>query len=128
MTVGKNNSKIEDYAGLFPKEIRLAVNSLSSEDESTFAIIAVLIENGQSLEAQELADELDTDVETVNNITDDLERGGIVEKKAGKQIGDPSSGCYELTIFGDRILNCLYEASTPDREKSYSSTTNQSTE
>lgn len=118
MTSDEDKSKLEKHAELFPKEIRLAVNGLASEDEHTFAIVAALAENDGSLEPQELADKLDTDVETIHDMTDDLQRGGVVEKKVGKRIGDRSVGAYELSTFGQRILDGLYEASAPKYKES----------
>lgn len=120
MTDDEGGSSIEEHAEFFPKEVRLAVNGLSSEDGHTFAVISALLHNDGSLEPDELADELDTDVETVHDMTDDLQKGGIVEKKVGERIGDRSVGPYELSTYGERILDGLYEASTPDRNESES--------
>jgi|APHM01.1.fsa_nt_gi hypothetical protein len=120
MTGDEEKSEIEEYAELFPKIVRLSVNGLASEDEHTFAVVAAIVENGGSLQPDELADELGTDVETVHDMTDDLQRGGIVVKKAGKEIGNQDVGAYEMSTYGNRILDGLYEASTPRNNESES--------
>jgi len=112
MTDNLSNRQIDKQDDFFPKEVKLAIKGLASED--AFAVVATLLRNGGSLEPDELADRLDTNVNTIHKIADELERGAVIEKEAGEIIGDKSVGPYRMTTYGENIIDALYEASTPN--------------
>jgi DNA-binding HxlR family transcriptional regulator len=102
----------DQYAARMPLEIRLAVDSLSGHNDTGYAVVMLLSE-GSRLQFEELREELDVHQQTLVDTLDDLQHGGVVRKRAGERIGDPSTGAYELTTTGDRLLDGLYYASQP---------------
>jgi len=101
------------YASKFPKELKLAIDGLSGQNEVGYAIVMLLVEE-EALKFTEISEMLDLHPQTVSDALDDLQRGGLIEKKAGERIGDQSTGPYVLTTFGNRVLDSLYEATNPD--------------
>lgn len=104
-----------EYASRIPKEVRMAVDSLSGQNDLRYAIIMVLIEHND-LQFSELQDRLGVHQQTLTNALQDMRVGGLIEKKPGEKIGDQTTGAYTQTVFGDRIVKSLYNASNPDTE------------
>lgn len=105
-------SQYSNYASQVPKEVRLAINSLSGQDDLRYGIIMALVEAGE-LQFSELESRMDVHQQSLSNALSDLQTGGFVKKKTGEKIGRRSSGAYTITKFGERILNGLYQASWP---------------
>lgn len=101
-----------EYASKIPKEVRLAIDGLSGQNEMRYAVMMLLVEEG-GLKFSQMKRQLDLHPQQLANALDSLERGGLVKKEPGERIGDQSTGQYEITTFGDRILDGLYEASKP---------------
>jgi DNA-binding HxlR family transcriptional regulator len=104
----------DEYASQMPLEIRLAVDGLSGHNNTGYAVVMLLSEESQ-LRFEELREELNVHRQTLTNTLDDLQHGGLVKKRAGERIGDQSTGAYELSDFGDRLLNGLYQSSQPPK-------------
>jgi len=100
------------YASKIPKEIRLAINGMSGQNELRYGILMLLVEEDE-LKFNEIKSELDSHPQTLSNALDDLQTGGLLEKQSGEKIGVQSTGKYTITSFGDRILEGLYHASQP---------------
>lgn len=105
----------DEYASQMPLEIRLAVDGLSGHNNTGYAVVMLLSEESQ-LRFEELREKLDVHRQTLTNTLDDLQHGGLVKKRAGERIGDQSTGAYELSDFGDQLLNGLYQSSQPARQ------------
>lgn len=105
----------KSHASNFPKEVQLATNGLASESGITFAILSVLIEEGP-LERDELERALEMEYEEFEDELTGLQRGGLVSKRVGERIGDPQVGAYEITTFGEQLLDGIHEASIPEKE------------
>ncbi|WP_159900766.1 MarR family transcriptional regulator [Salinirussus salinus] len=103
------------YAKKFPKKARLAVDGLGGREQSGYAVMMLLVEEG-SLRFNEICDHLDMHSQSVNNTLDDLQRGGLIKKEVGDKIGDQSTGQYTITNFGDRVLDSLYQAADPEAD------------
>jgi len=103
------------YAEKFPEEVRLAIDGLSGRNDVGYAVMMLLVEE-ESLQFKEIEQELDVHSQTLSNAVNQLQDGGLIEKKAGDRIGDQSTGEYVITKFGDRILDCLYQATQPGVE------------
>lgn len=103
----------DEYANRLPLDIRLAVDSLSGESNTEYAVVMLLSEKS-SLRFKELREELDIHQQKLTDALDSLQHGGVVRKQVGERIGNQSTGAYELTTTGDRLLDGLYYASRPD--------------
>lgn len=120
-------SNVQSYADKTPKALRLALNSIAGEDNIGYAIVMLLVENHQLTE-DDITNELCTDNDDVPDarITelkakiskriDDLQRGGVIQRHPGERIGDPNTGTYSLTNFGEALLDGLYDATTTDSQ------------
>jgi DNA-binding HxlR family transcriptional regulator len=104
------SQKRDQYAAQIPLDIRLAVDSLGGHDDTEYAVVALLSERS-SLQFGELREELEIHQQTLTNALNDLQQGGVVRKQVGERIGDQSTGAYELTTTGERLLDGLYYAS-----------------
>lgn len=102
----------DEYASQIPLDIRLAVDSLSGHNGTGYAVVLLLSEEGP-LRFEKLRERLEVHRQTLANTLDDLQHGGTVRKRAGDRIGDQSTGAYELSDFGDRLLDGLYYVSQP---------------
>ncbi|WP_141212166.1 MarR family winged helix-turn-helix transcriptional regulator [Halorubrum ezzemoulense] len=108
--------KYLQYASQVPKEIRLAVNSLSGQNDLRYAVVMALVEEDE-LRFTELKDRLDVHQQRLSTAIEDMQTAGFVEKKPGETIGSQSSGAYTITEFGKQILDGLYHASRPKVDK-----------
>lgn len=101
----------EEYADKYPKDLRLAITSMVS-DESFGILILLIKEDG--LKYEKIRDELDIDTEELDNKLSKLQTGGLVEKRVGERIGDKTTGEYEISNFGYRLLNCIAISKNPN--------------
>lgn len=118
-------SNVQSYADKIPKALRLALNGIAGEDNIGYAIVMLLAEDHQLTE-DDIINELCTDNDDIPNarITEmqakiskrinDLQRGGVIQRHPGERIGDPNTGTYSLTTFGEALLDGLYDATTTD--------------
>lgn len=103
-----------DYSDIVPKEIELAIESLGEGDtESKFAVLMVLIQSDEQLNQSEIEEKDGVDSETLDEVLDDLQRGGLISRKVGERIGDPTTGGYVISTYGSNLLDGLYMASQP---------------
>lgn len=102
-----------NYAKRIPKEVRLAIDGLSGKNETGYAIMVLLVEN-DPMRFKQIEEKLDLHPQKITNALGELEKGGVVEKRAGDKIGKQSTGKYAITKFGDQLLDGLYEATQPD--------------
>jgi DNA-binding HxlR family transcriptional regulator len=107
--------KYLQYANKVPKEIRIATESLSGQNDLRWAIIIALIEEGAS-PFSDIREKLDIHQQRLTNALSALQRGGLIEKRAGDELGDEYSGEYAITTFGQKILDGYYEAASPKFE------------
>lgn len=111
------NDTINLYADKYPTELRLALSSV--DDKKSVAVLMVLVEakndeknEDDGMRINEISETLDTNelYETI----DQLQTGGLVEKRVGKRLGDPESGVYRITDFGTQLLDAVYAAGNPN--------------
>lgn len=100
---------VSEYAAGVPEAVRLAVDSLGSSDDRTYAVVMAIDEAGP-LRFGELEDRLELHPEKLSTVLGDLVKGGVVSKRAGDPVGAQSTGAYALTEFGDAILDGLVRA------------------
>lgn len=110
----ENETDNPDYSDMVPKEIELAVSGLGEKDtETKFAILMVLIDSEDKIPKQKIANTIDENESKVEELLDDLQTGGIIARYVGESIGDPTTGEYDITTYGTRILDGLYDAIQP---------------
>jgi len=106
----KSKSAVEREAEEVPNDIRRATSSLSSD--KSYAIIVRLLKDGGDSFA-ELQEELGLHQQTLTNVLDKLQDGGFVVRKEIVEEGSNYRTKYEVSEFGKRILDSLYEAREP---------------
>ena len=103
-----------DYSDIVPKDIELSVEALGKGDTSTkFAVLMVLLQADEWLTEPEIAEKDGIDKDNIDTLLDDLQKGGLISRKVGEQLGDPATGGYVITTYGERILDGLYESTQP---------------
>jgi DNA-binding HxlR family transcriptional regulator len=97
---------MEDYLKYtegFPKKSRMAINALGGQNGKRYAIVTLLMDK-KSLSYNEIKSKLNLASQSLSNALDDLQRGGVVEKRVGEKIGDQSTGNYTITSYGERLI------------------------
>jgi len=107
--------KYIQFANRIPKENKIAAKSLSGQNDLRWAVVAVIIEDG-ALPFSRLEEKLDIHQQRLSDALSALQRGGIIEKKVGDELGAKYSGKYAITSFGKEILDGFYQASEPKFE------------
>lgn len=108
-----NEEEQIDYSDIVPKEIRMTVESLGKGDtDSKFAILIILLDSEECLSKNDISKKGDFD-DDINQLLDHLQRSGLVARKVGERLGDPSTGEYVITTYGKRILDGFYRATQP---------------
>lgn len=92
-----------EYTKELPKKSRMAVNALGGQNGKRYAIV-MLLSGEHSLSFTEIQNELEMQSQSLNNALNDLQRGGIIEKKIGGKIGKQSTGDYILTSYGEQLI------------------------
>jgi len=103
------NKKIEEYANEMPSELIRAVEALN--DKFRLAIFFVLLKNGDFSFTQ-IMTELDIprkDSSILSHHLKILEKGALIKNKYAKKEGVDSHSFYDLTEFGEDILNALMD-------------------
>ncbi|AKH98217.1 MarR family transcriptional regulator [Halanaeroarchaeum sulfurireducens] len=105
------------YASKVPKEVRLAADGLSGQNDLRWALLVALIEEG-ALSFSKLKEMLDVHQQSLSNALKALQKGGMIKKKAGKDLGSEQAGNYSIAPFGQKILDGFYSATEPKFEQS----------
>jgi DNA-binding HxlR family transcriptional regulator len=103
------NKKIEEYANEMPLELRRAIEALN--DDFRLAIFFVLLKNGD-LSFTQMMNELELprkDSSILSHHLKILEKGALVKNEYAKKEGVDSHSFYDLTEFGEDILNGLMD-------------------
>lgn len=103
------NKKIEEYSNEMPVELRRAIEALN--DDFRLAIFFVLLKNGD-LSFTQIMNELEIprkDSSTLSHHLKILEKGGLIKNEYAKKEGLGSYSFYNLTEFGEDILNGLMD-------------------
>lgn len=105
---------VRDLADQYPKELRLALDALGGGGELRYALAMVLLE--ESLELPQLVERVSADRDEIEDALSALQTGGIVKHYVGDRIGDQETGDYEVTEFGEQLLDGIYRAGDPTTE------------
>ena len=120
-------TNINQYADKIDKAVRLLLNSITGDDDIGYAIVMLLLEN-DGLTEEEIVTKLvgeDNDLsaseieeyrDEISNRLSKLQTGGFVARHPGEQIGDPTTGTYEVTTVGENLMWGIYEATTDDEQ------------
>lgn len=103
------NKKIEEYASEMPIELRKAIEALN--DDFRLAIFFVLLKNG-NISFTQIMNELEIprkDSSILSHHLKILEKGSIIKNEYAKKEGEDSHSFYDLTEFGEDILNGLMD-------------------
>lgn len=103
------NKKIEEYANEMPSELRRAVEAL--DDDLRLAIFFALLKNGDQSFTQ-IMTELEIprkDSSILSHHLKILEKGALIKNIYAKKEGVDSHSFYDLTEFGEDILNSLMD-------------------
>jgi len=103
------NTKIKEYADELPSELKRAVEALN--DDLRQAIFFVLLKNGE-LSFTQIMTELEIprkDSSILSHHLKILEKGALIKNKYAKKEGVDSHSFYDLTDFGEDILDSLMD-------------------
>ncbi len=103
------NEKIKEYADELPSELRRAVEAL--DDDLRQAIFFVLLKNGE-LSFTQIMTELEIprkDSSILSHHLKILEKGALIKNKYAKKEGVDSHSFYDLTDFGEDLLDKLMD-------------------
>ena len=103
------NEKIKEYADELPSELKRAVEAL--DDDLRQAIFFVLLKNGE-LSFTQIMTELKIprkDSSILSHHLKILEKGALIKNKYAKKDGVDSHSFYDLTDFGEDILDKLMD-------------------
>ncbi len=104
-----SNKKIEEYANEMPSELRRAIEALN--DDFRLAIFFALLKNGD-LSFSQIMTELEIprkDSSILSHHLKILEKGAIIKNDYAKKEDVDSHSFYDLTEFGEDILNSLMD-------------------
>jgi DNA-binding HxlR family transcriptional regulator len=102
-------TKIKEYADELPSELKRAVVALN--DDLRQAIFFLLLKNGE-LSFTQIMTELEIsrkDSSILSHHLKILEKGALIKNKYAKKEGIDSHSFYDLTDFGEDILDGLME-------------------
>lgn len=103
------NIKIKEYADELPSELKRAVEALNEDLRQ--AIFFVLLKNGE-LSFTQIMTELEIprkDSSILSHHLKILEKGALIKNKYAKKEGVDSHSFYDLTDFGEDILDGLMD-------------------
>ncbi|HLB69666.1 MAG TPA: winged helix-turn-helix domain-containing protein [Candidatus Methanoperedens sp.] len=104
-----SNKKIEEYAKEMPWELRRAIEALN--DDLRLAVFFVLLKHGELSFSQIMA-ELEIprkDSSILSHHLKILEKGALIKNEFAKKEGMDSHSFYDLTEFGEDVLNGLMD-------------------
>ncbi len=106
------NKKIEEYANEMPYELRRAMDALN--DDIRLAIFFVLLKYGE-LPFSQIMKELEIPTKYSSKLTyhiKKLQKGAIIKNEYVNKEGNDSYSFYDITEFGERLLNNLINTIT----------------
>lgn len=101
---------VEREASEVPSDIRRATAALASD--RSYAIVVYLLKKTGAPFAK-LEEELDIHQQTLSNTLEKLQNGGIVVRKEYVEEGSRYRTRYEVSEFGKRLLDHLFESRNP---------------
>jgi len=102
-----SNKKIKEYANEMPLELRRAIEAIN--DDFRLAVFFVLLKHGEMSFSQIMA-ELEIprkDSSILSHHLKILEKGALIKNEFTKKEGTDSHSFYNLTDFGEDVLNGL---------------------
>ena len=102
-----SNKKIKEYANEMPLELRRAIEAIN--DDFRLAVFFVLLKHGEMSFSQIMA-ELEIprkDSSILSHHLKILEKGALIKNEFAKKEGTDSHSFYNLTDFGEDVLNGL---------------------
>lgn len=111
----ENRESIIEYASLVPGEIRRALQALSKDRE--IAILVLLIKKG-GLAFSEIKGELDVHQQKLTTSLNQMQDAGIVVRKDTIDGESKYKTQYQVTKYGKRVLDNLFDAIEPREDQS----------
>jgi DNA-binding HxlR family transcriptional regulator len=111
------NEKIKEYANEMPYELRRAMEALN--DDTRLAVFFVLLKYGE-LPFSQIMTELEIPPEYSSKLTyhiKKLQKSALVKNEYIKKEGVNSYSFYNLTEFGEELLNSLIDTIAVPRSK-----------
>ncbi len=111
------NEKIKEYANEMPYELRRAMEALN--DDTRLAVFFVLLKYGE-LPFSQIMTELEIPPEYSSKLTyhiKKLQKSALVKNEYIKKEGVNSYSFYNLTEFGEELLNSLIDTIVVPRSK-----------
>ena len=99
--------RVEQYAGIFPDEIKDAIKAIDNEKRQ--AILGVLICEGE-LSFIDLKNKLDLKNNVMWPHLKALERGGLIENFLKEGFTDRKRSFYRISPFGHRFVKALFNS------------------
>jgi len=102
-----SNKKIKEYANEMPLELRRAIEAIN--DDFRLAVFFVLLKHGEMSFSQIMA-ELEIprkDSSILSHHLKILEKGALIKNEFAKKEGMDSHSFYNLTDYGEDVLNGL---------------------
>ena len=119
------NEKIKEYANEMPYELRRAMDAL--DDDIRLAIFFVLLKYGE-LPFSQIMKELEIPSEYSSKLTyhiKKLQKGALIKNEYVKKEGIDSYSFYDITKFGEGLLNILIDTiAVRTLSKPFSTTSN----
>lgn len=100
-------TKIEEYIGLFPEEIRDALKALS--EDTRLAIMINLMMDPQGKTFSELMSDIEISQGILNNHLKNLLENGLIKNEYRKVKERRDYSFYISTIMGNKFMQCLLE-------------------
>lgn len=100
-------TKIEEYIGLFPEEIRDALKALS--EDTRLAIMINLMMEPQGKTFSELMSDIEISQGILNNHLKNLLENGLIKNEYRKVEERRDYSFYLSTIMGNKFMQCLLE-------------------
>lgn len=105
---------MSEYEYAVSDRLRDAVAALDSRDGLGFTTVMALDADGP-FRFGELRTAVDVHQGTLSAALSELQSSGLVRKRPGERIGDRQTGAYELTPFGEHLLDGFEYAHAPER-------------
>jgi len=100
-------TKIEEYIGLFPEEIRDALKALSEDTRLAIMINLMMYPQGKTF--TELMSDIEVSQGILNNHLKNLLENGLIKNEYRKVEERRDYSFYLSTIMGNKFMQCLLE-------------------
>lgn len=105
----------KSYADMMPIEIREVLSHVGKGDtESKIGVVMLLVHRDEQLSKQTIQEEIDVGGTDMDALLLDLQQAGMVTRKISGENEEQPVGKYEVSTYGERIVNSLHEAIQPD--------------